>query len=187
MFKRIDHVALHVADLDSSVAFYEKHFGFRNYFQAPIPGGMQIAYLKLGDTVLELTHHSDGAMKGFHFCLETDDFDGSVAKLKADWGPNFDFNHLKAMEGARRLGISREAVDIYLASDVIDRIGLYHRDRQRRLAVEGVVEHHLSRVRQREERADTRREFGRHHYRPIFEGMQFRRDIGSRALAPRRG
>jgi lactoylglutathione lyase len=87
MFKRIDHVALHVADLDQSVAFYERHFGFRNYFQAPIPGGMQIAYLKLGDTVLELTHHSDGAMKGFHFCLETDDFDGSVAKLKADGVP----------------------------------------------------------------------------------------------------
>jgi len=32
------------------------------------------------------------------------------AKLKADWGPNFDFNHLKAMEGARRLGITPEAV-----------------------------------------------------------------------------
>jgi lactoylglutathione lyase len=76
-------VALHVRDLALSSAFYEKHFGFKNYFQHSIAGGMRIAYLKLGDTVLELTEHSDGAMAGFHFCLETDDFDGSVAQLKA--------------------------------------------------------------------------------------------------------
>jgi lactoylglutathione lyase len=84
MFKRIDHVAIHVADLDRSVAFYEKHFGFKHYFQQTASGGLQIAYLKLGDTVLELTHHTDGEMKGFHFCLETDNFDDTVAKLKAD-------------------------------------------------------------------------------------------------------
>jgi hypothetical protein len=36
--------------------------------------------------------------------------DAERAALKADWGPNFDFNHLKAMEGARRLGITPEAV-----------------------------------------------------------------------------
>src|SRR5262249_45694880 len=29
---------------------------------------------------------------------------------KADWGTNFDFNHLKAMEGARRLGITPDAI-----------------------------------------------------------------------------
>ena len=82
MFKRIDHVALHVADLDRSIAFYERHFGFKNYFQNTVPGGMRIAYLKLGDTILELTHHSDGSMSGFHFCLETDNFDESVAELQ---------------------------------------------------------------------------------------------------------
>ncbi len=84
MFKRIDHVAIHVADLDRSVAFYEQHFGFKKYFQHAGGGGMQIAYLKLGDTVLELTHRTDGAMMGFHFCLETDNFDETVAKLQKD-------------------------------------------------------------------------------------------------------
>ena len=84
MFKRIDHAALHVKDLDRSVAFYEKHFGFKKYFQHAASGGLQIAYLKLGDTVLELTHHSDGEMKGFHFCLETDNFDETIVKLQAD-------------------------------------------------------------------------------------------------------
>lgn len=84
MFKRIDHVAIHVSDLDRSVKFYERHFGFKHYFQHAAGNGLQIAYLKLGDTVLELTHHTDGAMLGFHFCLETDGFDAAVEKLQKD-------------------------------------------------------------------------------------------------------
>ncbi|HXG53570.1 MAG TPA: VOC family protein [candidate division Zixibacteria bacterium] len=82
-FTRIDHVAVHVADLERSVAFYERHFGFKKYFQHSASGGMQIAYLRLGDTVLELAHRKDGAVRGFHFCLETDDFDRAVASLRA--------------------------------------------------------------------------------------------------------
>ena len=84
MFKRIDHVAIHVADLDRSVRFYERHFGFSQYFQHAASSGLQIAYLKLGDTVLELAHHSDGSMAGFHFCLETDDFTETVEKLQRE-------------------------------------------------------------------------------------------------------
>lgn len=82
MFKRIDHVAIHVNNLERSVAFYEKHFGFTHYFRQTASGGLQIAYLRLGDTVLELTHHFDGGMKGFHFCLETDSFDATVDQLQ---------------------------------------------------------------------------------------------------------
>jgi lactoylglutathione lyase len=82
MFKRIDHVAIHVGDLHRSIDFYEKHFGFKHYFQHAASGGLQIAYLKLGDTVLELTHHSEGETKGFHFCLETDNFDQTITTLQ---------------------------------------------------------------------------------------------------------
>jgi lactoylglutathione lyase len=82
MFRRIDHVALHVSDLDRSIDFYANHFGFKKYFQHAAVGGMQIAYLKLGDTVLELTHKSDGSMVGFHFCLETERFDEAVIDLQ---------------------------------------------------------------------------------------------------------
>src|SRR5436190_21880744 len=81
MFKRIDHVAIHVSDLNSSVAFYEKHFGLNKYYQHAATGGLQIAYLTLGDTVLELTHNSDGAVAGFHFCLETDNLAETVEDL----------------------------------------------------------------------------------------------------------
>lgn len=82
-YRRIDHVALHVRDLEKSVAFYERHFGFETYARDHVErNNLDIAYLKMGDTVLELTGRADDAMKGFHFCLETDDFDGAVATLK---------------------------------------------------------------------------------------------------------
>ncbi len=83
MYRRIDHVALHVSDIERSIAFYERNFGCETYFEHTSGRGFRIAYLRLGDTVLELTHRDDGAMTGFHFCFETDDLDGSVAALKA--------------------------------------------------------------------------------------------------------
>ena len=82
-YKRIDHTAIHVKDVSVSVAFYEGHFGFETYFRAPTPTGIDIAYMKLGDTVLEITGAPDDVTGGYHFCLETDDFDGAVADLKA--------------------------------------------------------------------------------------------------------
>ncbi len=81
-YKRIDHVALHVSDLRKSVEFYETHFGFENYFEHRTPRRVDIAYLRLGDTVLELTGRADPPINGFHFCLETDDFVGAVAALR---------------------------------------------------------------------------------------------------------
>jgi hypothetical protein len=37
--------------------------------------------------------------------------DAEMAELKKNWGPNYDFNHLKAMEGARKLGLTKEAAE----------------------------------------------------------------------------
>lgn len=82
MYKRIDHVALHVEDLDQSIKFYETNFGCHKYFEHRAGPGFRIAYMKLGDTVLELTHSPDGDMKGFHFCFETDNLDVAIAALK---------------------------------------------------------------------------------------------------------
>ena len=107
MFKRIDHVALHVADLDRSIRFYERYFNFEHYFQHAAGSGVQIAYLKLGDTVLELTHHSDGAMAGFHFCLETDEFDETVARLQRDGVKLLRAPHETAARTPREIGWRR--------------------------------------------------------------------------------
>jgi len=82
-YRRIDHVAINVSDLQASKAFYEKHFGFKTYFEHVTPRGFDISYLKLGDTVLELVGYLSGTVDGFHFCMETDNFDGSVAELEA--------------------------------------------------------------------------------------------------------
>lgn len=82
-YRRIDHVAINVSDLAASKAFYETNFGFQTYFEHDTPRGFDISYLKLGDTVLELVGYLPGAVDGFHFCLETDDFDGAVSALEA--------------------------------------------------------------------------------------------------------
>ena len=82
MFKRIDHVALDVADIDRSIEFYETNFGCKKYSEHSTGGGLRIAYLRSGDTVLELVNRDAGGMKGFHFCFETDEFDVDVKRLQ---------------------------------------------------------------------------------------------------------
>ena len=59
------------------------HLRHLPYFEHQTPTGLDIAYLRLGDTVLELTGRGEPRLNGFHFCLETDDFASAVATLKA--------------------------------------------------------------------------------------------------------
>src|SRR5579862_7521126 len=83
MFKHIDHLALHVADVEAAVAFYVDTFGFQRFAEHSGAGGHAIAYVKLGDTILELTTRPGGeAMSGFHFCLLPDDFDAAFERLR---------------------------------------------------------------------------------------------------------
>lgn len=80
MFKYIDHVAVHCSDLARSVAFYRDNFGFEEVSRHNRPGG-GIAYMRLGDTVLELTQKQGEPMSGMHFALEATDMDAAVAQL----------------------------------------------------------------------------------------------------------
>jgi lactoylglutathione lyase len=85
MFRRIDHVAFTVKDRAKSIHFYEEHFGFMKYYEhgVPVPIIEKIVYLKLGDTILELIHMPNGSTNhGFHFCLESDNFDKDYTRLK---------------------------------------------------------------------------------------------------------
>jgi lactoylglutathione lyase len=85
MFRRIDHIAFVVKDREKSIDFYEKYFGFKKYYEhdVPVPVIEKIVYLKLGDTVLELIHIPNGPVnQGYHFCLESDDFEADYKRLK---------------------------------------------------------------------------------------------------------
>ncbi len=107
MFKRIDHVALHVGDLDKSCEFYRRNFGFEPYFEHLGGGGQRIAYLRLGGTVLELTQRPDGAMAGFHFCLEATDFDAAIAMLEKNGVPTVRAPHPTQAREPREQGWRR--------------------------------------------------------------------------------
>lgn len=80
MFQKIDHVAVHCSDLERSIAFYGDAFGFTLLNRHERPGG-GIAYLKLGETILELTQKAGEGMSGYHIALHTDDMDAAVARL----------------------------------------------------------------------------------------------------------
>ena len=85
MFKRIDHIAITVKDRIRSINFYEKYFDFKKYYEhdVPVPAIEKIVYLKLGETILELVHKpSVPTNQGYHFCLESDDFDDDYNRLK---------------------------------------------------------------------------------------------------------
>jgi len=86
MFKRIDHVAFNVKDRAKSIHFYEEYLDFKKYYEhdVPAPTVEKIVYLKLGDTILELIHmpdNSESTNQGFHFCLESDNFDEDYTRL----------------------------------------------------------------------------------------------------------
>jgi glyoxylase I family protein len=56
MFKRIDHVEITVSNLDRSIQFYTNVFGFKmkERLKPSAPEIEEIAFLTLGDTMLEL-------------------------------------------------------------------------------------------------------------------------------------
>lgn len=83
MFKRIDHVALHVANPGEAADYYVKTFGFEKVLDSPSKGGHTIVYIRLGDSMIEMTTRPGGEpMSGFHLCLQPLDFDKAMDDLK---------------------------------------------------------------------------------------------------------
>ena len=61
-----------VADLEASICFYPR----QNVRQS-----LEIGYVRLGSSVLELVGEARAPIQGFHFCVIADDFDAAVARL----------------------------------------------------------------------------------------------------------
>ncbi len=100
MFKRIDHIELVTADPARAERFYMEVLGFRVRSRDTVPGGLQLVYLDLGGTTVELLTYTPtpepaaGGMRlGYRMmALEVEDMDRALAQLKAkgveaSWGP----------------------------------------------------------------------------------------------------
>jgi len=102
MFKRIDHVELIPSDFEKSIAFYTGVLGFtlKQRLEVGAPPLQEVAYLKLGDTVLELMRVADPGCAtnepwgvGYRMmALEVEDMDRALEYLAEQgvpvtWGP----------------------------------------------------------------------------------------------------
>ena len=101
MFKRIDHIELVTADPARAERFYTEVLGFRVRERVSVPGGLQLTYLDLGGTTVELMCYSetkvDPAPAAEHLgyrmmALEVEDMQKALGYLKSQgiepvWGP----------------------------------------------------------------------------------------------------
>ena len=101
MFKRIDHVELVTADPQRAARFYTEVLGFRERERVTVPGGLQLTYLDLGGTTVELMCYSQTQVQpapaaehlGYRMmAIEVEDMDQAIDYLKTQgvevvWGP----------------------------------------------------------------------------------------------------
>lgn len=110
MFKRIDHVELVTADPERAVRFYTQVLGFTVRSRDSVPGGLDLVYLGLGGTTVELITYRDmtpaprteGEQLGYRMmALEVDDMQRALDALKAkgieaSWGPKTRPSYVRA-------------------------------------------------------------------------------------------
>lgn len=101
MFKRIDHVEILPGDFNRSMAFYQDVLQFRLVSRMSVQVGplKEIAYLQLGDTVVELLHIENPAPMsasmtvGYRaIALEVESMEAATTYLRdhgvyVTWGP----------------------------------------------------------------------------------------------------
>lgn len=101
MFKRVDHIELVTADPERAVRFYTEVLGFRVRSRDTVPDGLQLVYLDLGGTTVELLTYTaappEPAAGGTRLAyrmmaLEVEDMQQALAYLRARgvepvWGP----------------------------------------------------------------------------------------------------
>ena len=92
MPRKLHHIAVEVSDAKRSEAFYCDLLGFEKTGEFHLAdSGRTIVFVELGDVCLELLQGADceayvgqPEMAGFkHVCMETDDIDGEIERLRA--------------------------------------------------------------------------------------------------------
>ncbi len=87
----IEHVTVRVRDLEASVDYYRRMFEARVILRRNLSGGRRIAFLSIGDSLLELMAFGPAKEPvdarehyGFHHIgIKTDNFEKTVQDLKA--------------------------------------------------------------------------------------------------------
>ena len=110
MFKRIDHIELVTADPERAVRFYTEVLGFTVRSRDSVPGGLDLVYLDLGGTTVELITYRtmtpgprpQGEQLGYRMmALEVEDMQRALDALKAkgiqaSWGPKTRPSYVRA-------------------------------------------------------------------------------------------
>ena len=96
MTSGIHHVAVRVTDLEGSIGFYERHFGFGVASRLTLANGARIAFLAHPDGGAELEliaglhDHLDGDGLVHHIAFRVDDVPAAFARLRAAGVPLLD-------------------------------------------------------------------------------------------------
>jgi lactoylglutathione lyase len=78
---------IYVGDVEDSVRFYERGFGFETVYRWPPEGRLAFAFLRLEPLGIGLAARSEGMRHGkpgrdFELCLYTDDVDAAAERLR---------------------------------------------------------------------------------------------------------
>ena len=97
--KRIEHIAIAVADLDGMASMLRDKLGIEVEYAEDIPAhATRLAMLPVGETYIELLQGLSPSSKTaqwlkekgqslYHICFEVDDIDAALAELKAKGTP----------------------------------------------------------------------------------------------------
>ena len=87
----IEHASIRCRSLEASIEYYQRMFGAKVLLRRNLTGARRIAFLRLGDTMLELMDYGPATEPGdpreqygvCHIGIKTDDFDAAYRDLKA--------------------------------------------------------------------------------------------------------
>ena len=90
----IEHVTIRVRDMEASIDYYQRMFSAQVILRRNLAGGKKIAFLRIGDSMLELmgfgpANEPVDAREHYgvhHIGIKTDNFDATYKDLKAKGG-----------------------------------------------------------------------------------------------------